>query len=74
MPVIAWYEYCLTFSREVQYVWRKRLSFISVLFYLLRYSVLLGTAPLVLITRPSLSWQAAHQHHVSIVSWFDHSF
>ncbi|EPT03615.1 hypothetical protein FOMPIDRAFT_1115738, partial [Fomitopsis schrenkii] len=54
------YDYCLTLSREVHYVWNKRLSFISTLFYLFRYSVLLSVGPVMLITRPPLSWQAPH--------------
>ena len=58
MPAVAWYDYCLTFSREVHYVWRKRLTFISTLFYLFRYSVLLSVIPVIFITRPPLGWQA----------------
>ena len=63
---IVWYDYCLTFDREVEYVWKKKLSFMTTLFFLYRYSVLLSLGVVVFITRTPLSWQTPHSH-VSIL-------
>ncbi|KAI0729310.1 hypothetical protein C8Q72DRAFT_310615 [Fomitopsis betulina] len=62
MTVVAWYDYCLTFSRELIYVWRKKISLISILFCLFRYSVLLSAIPVILILKTPPIWQAATAH------------
>ncbi|RPD75587.1 hypothetical protein L226DRAFT_49377 [Lentinus tigrinus ALCF2SS1-7] len=42
------YDYCLTFGREVQYIWPLRLSVPSLLFFAVRYPALVNTAFIIL--------------------------
>lgn len=65
---VVCYDYCINFEREVEYVWKKQLSLVSILFYLYRYSVLFSMGLVILGTQPPLSWQAPHSH-VSMREW-----
>jgi len=38
------YDYCLTFDREVKYFWKAKLTPMSLLFYVIRYSAVTSTA------------------------------
>jgi len=40
---LLYYDFCLTFSDEIEYVWRRQWSFITVLFIFTRYFAVLGT-------------------------------
>lgn len=42
---LFYYEYLITFSREVRLVWKTRYTYVSVLFVLLRYMALLAYVP-----------------------------
>ncbi|RPD61312.1 hypothetical protein L227DRAFT_65094 [Lentinus tigrinus ALCF2SS1-6] len=42
------YDYCLTFGREVQYIWPLRLSIPSLLFFAVRYPALVNTIFIIL--------------------------
>ncbi|GBE83934.1 hypothetical protein SCP_0509930 [Sparassis crispa] len=55
---LLWYDYLLTFSEEVQYIWKSRLSVSSVLFYVIRYSALLSSICEVLATQ---GWLKNHR-------------
>ena len=39
-PVLVLYDYFITFTEEVDYIWRRKFSAVSVLFLLMRYCVL----------------------------------
>ncbi|OCH89279.1 hypothetical protein OBBRIDRAFT_732908 [Obba rivulosa] len=41
---LYWYDLCLTFSEEVQDIWKAKFAFPTFLFYVLRYLPLLDTA------------------------------
>jgi len=47
---LFYYEYLITFSREVHFAWRREFSYMSILFLLLRYTTLLAYAPTLLFT------------------------
>lgn len=42
---LFYYEYLITFSREVRLVWKTRYTYVSVFFVLLRYMALLAYVP-----------------------------
>ncbi|KZT03571.1 uncharacterized protein LAESUDRAFT_337712 [Laetiporus sulphureus 93-53] len=52
------YDYFLTFSEEIRYIWRMRFSLTTVLFCLFRYPVLINTVLLVLGLHSWPSWQS----------------
>src|SRR6266404_5478142 len=56
---ILYYDYVLTFSREVEYFWPKsyRTSWISLLFFLNRYLAIFGNIPIALGLLPDLECQ-----------------
>lgn len=56
---ILFYDYFLTLGREVDYIWKKKLSFVSILFYCYRYAAILSWPAIFFVTRPPLSW-ASH--------------
>ncbi|KAL6302675.1 hypothetical protein BKA93DRAFT_383275 [Sparassis latifolia] len=50
------YDFGLTFDREVQYIWRSKLSLPSLLFYTIRYSTILNAVPEIMeLTHSGLS-------------------
>ncbi|KAH9922472.1 uncharacterized protein B0H18DRAFT_879319, partial [Fomitopsis serialis] len=51
------YDWCLTFDREVNLIWKSKLSPITVLFCFLRYPAVLNTA-VELLSRASWRWQS----------------
>ncbi|KAI0783790.1 hypothetical protein C8Q75DRAFT_736618 [Abortiporus biennis] len=42
MAAFALHEYCLTFDREVEHIWKKRHNLLSIIFVVNRYTVLIG--------------------------------
>jgi hypothetical protein len=48
------YDYLLTFSDEVNWVWRKSVTPVSILFYITRYLPFFDTIALFFCTRPFL--------------------
>ncbi|KZT03572.1 uncharacterized protein LAESUDRAFT_337767 [Laetiporus sulphureus 93-53] len=57
------YDYLLTFSEEVQYIWKSKFSFTTVLFCGFRYPVLLNTVFLILGLPSWRSWQNDYLYH-----------
>lgn len=39
---LIWYDYCLTFPREVRYIWAQRLKVSTVFYFLCRYSMIVN--------------------------------
>ncbi|EED79241.1 predicted protein [Postia placenta Mad-698-R] len=52
------YDYCLTFSDEVRFVWNARPSVIAVVFYTFRYTALFNTVFMILGLHAWPSWQS----------------
>lgn len=52
------YDYCLTFSDEVRFVWKARPSVIAALFYVFRYTALFNTVFMILGLHAWPSWQS----------------
>ncbi|KAI0647196.1 hypothetical protein C8Q79DRAFT_1009322 [Trametes meyenii] len=64
---MLYYDYCLTFSMEVERFWRSaRLSPVSILFVLNRYLGLLGPVPVLVEYLWNLSPQRYHQYYAVI--------
>ena len=40
--VLLWYDFALTFTTEVEYIWRGKRSFVAIIFFLGRYGALIG--------------------------------
>ncbi|KAI0729807.1 hypothetical protein C8Q72DRAFT_777325 [Fomitopsis betulina] len=68
LSALCCYDYCLTLGREVDLIWRGRLSLASVLFYVLRYSALLDTVLVMLGYLSWPSWQTTHVRY-SLCLW-----
>ncbi|KAI0748268.1 hypothetical protein C8Q80DRAFT_1270696 [Daedaleopsis nitida] len=61
---LLYYDYSLTFSREVDHFWKRaRLSWASTLFVINRYTGLLGPIPVVLEYFVQLSPERYHQYY-----------
>ncbi|KAF8256888.1 hypothetical protein EI94DRAFT_1762127 [Lactarius quietus] len=68
---ILYYDYVLTFSREVKYFWpntSRRGSWVSVIFFLNRYFAILGHIPIFISLMPSKSCEVAH-HYSGYFGW-----
>ena len=46
---MVWYEYSITFSLEVQQIWKRKISWFPALFYVNRYATLMCTVILILM-------------------------
>ena len=40
-PVLVWYDVALTFATEVQRIWRRRFSGATIIYLIIRYTMLL---------------------------------
>lgn len=48
--VLLWYDFALTFAAEVQRIWRRRFSGATIIYLIMRYSMLFQSALFVLST------------------------
>lgn len=46
--VMLYYDYLLTFEGEVRFFWKRKINLVTILFFLTRYTALLGNIPLFL--------------------------
>ncbi|KAH9922468.1 uncharacterized protein B0H18DRAFT_956209 [Fomitopsis serialis] len=63
--VLCCYDYLLTFPSEIEYVWSKKFSLASGLFYTLRYPAVLNTVFIALGSFPGRSWLTSHRQYSS---------
>jgi len=61
------YDFCLTFGREVQFVWHAKQSMATLLFYCFRYPALLNTIFVVLGYLPWLNWQTTQSCVIIVI-------
>ncbi|KAH9836399.1 uncharacterized protein C8Q71DRAFT_708529, partial [Rhodofomes roseus] len=65
--VLCCYDYCLTFASEVKYVWSRKLSLASALFYAFRYLAVFNTIFVALGYFHWPSWQSTLRSCVIVI-------
>lgn len=49
LKALIWFDYLLTFNGEIQEIWKRRLSWVTMLYHVNRYSLLVSSATLVIM-------------------------